>query len=96
MIKLIRDQLSQVINNIDAGNTNITEEQGLEVMRLLSTLTNPKERLSKYQACNKLGISRATFDRYVKAGKLPQGRHQQGVIGLFWYQEDIDKLKEQL
>lgn len=83
MINIIRDQLAKLLNDIDAGNTNINEEQGLQVMRLLSTLTNPKEKLSKYQACKRLGISRATFDRYVKAGKLPEGKHQQGVIGLF-------------
>lgn len=83
MINIIRDQLAKLLNDIDAGNTNINEEQGLQVMRLLSTLTNPKEKLSKYQACKRLGISRATFDRYVKAGRLPEGKHQQGVIGLF-------------
>lgn len=83
MIQVIRSQIAKILDDIDAGNTNITEEQGLEVMRVLSALTNPKEKLSKYQACKRLGVSRATFDRYVKAGKLPEGKHQQGVIGLF-------------
>ena len=35
-------------------------------------------------------MSRATFDNYVKDGKLPKSRHQVGFKELFWYKEDFD------
>jgi predicted DNA-binding transcriptional regulator AlpA len=36
-------------------------------------------------------MSRATFDNYVKEGKLPKSRHQAGFKEIFWYKEDFDK-----
>ena len=41
-----------------------------------------------------LNISRATFDNYVRAGKIPKGRKQQGFKELFFYKKDLDKFKE--
>ena len=93
-LDIIKDQLLRIVDNIDAGNTNMSEDDGINIMRGLAEFTNPKTLISKYQAVQRFGKSRATFDRYVKAGKIPKGIHQQGVIGLFWYKEDIDKAKE--
>lgn len=31
------------------------------------------QRMSKIQACDYLGVSRATFDNYVKNGWIPKG-----------------------
>lgn len=52
------------------------------------------EKLSKYQVCKYLKISRATFDNYVKAKKIPKGRKQIGFKELFWYKKDLDKFIE--
>jgi len=35
LIKVLRDLLQQVINNIDAGNSNLTEEELAEAIQAL-------------------------------------------------------------
>ena len=46
-------------------------------------MTNTENKYSKYQSCKYLGISRATFDRYVKEGLIPPGKKQQGFKEIF-------------
>ena len=36
MLKIIRSLLVNIIDRIDSGNTNITEEEGLEVIKYLN------------------------------------------------------------
>ena len=47
--------------------------------------------MSKYQACQYLNISRATFDNYVREGRLPRGKKEAGFKELFWIQKDLDE-----
>lgn len=68
MLKLIRSQLLSIINNIDNNNSNITEEEQIKLLDLLSSINEPK--MSKYQACQYLNVSRATFDNLVREGKI--------------------------
>lgn len=89
MLKIIKKLLIKVIQDIDAGNSNITEEEGIEILQYLNNLTN--RRLSKYEACKYLNISRATFDNYVKDGKLPKGKKETGFKELSWSKLDLDK-----
>lgn len=96
MLKIIRELLVKIINDIDTGNSNINEEECSLLIEHLSEFTNKNEKLSKYQACKYLNISRATFDNYVKDGKLPKGRKQQGFKELFFYKKDLDKYKENI
>lgn len=37
-------------------------------------------------------MSRASFDNYVRSGKLPQGRKQAGFKELSWTKKDLDNL----
>lgn len=90
-IKIIKDLLEQIINNIDTGNSNISEENYDSIIEDLVFLSNENGKLSKYQACKYLGISRASFDNYVKDGLLPKGKKQQGFKELFYYKKDLDK-----
>lgn len=90
MLKLIRDHLLKIVDDIDVGNSNISEEQQLELLNTLKTLSDRDKRLSKYQACQYLNMSRATFDNYVRAGILPKGKKQQGFKELSWSQKDLD------
>ena len=62
--------LEKLLDDIDAGNSNITEEEGKQIITMLSEITDNK--MSKYQACQYLNISRATFDNLVKEGSLPK------------------------
>lgn len=91
MLKVIRELLSRIINDIDTGNSNITEEESIELVKVLSEFTNKDHRMSKYSACQYLNISRATFDNYVKEGKIPKGKHEIGFKELSWNKRDLDK-----
>ena len=87
---LIRRLLVKTINDIDAGNTNLTDEDALRLVDILKDFSSQNTLLSKYQAYNYLGISRATFDNYVREGKLPKGIKRQGWKELGWYKKDLE------
>lgn len=89
MLKAIRALLKKLIDDIDAGNSNITEEESAAILEMLSSITD--DRMSKYQACRYLNISRATFDNLVKDGFLPEGKHQAGFKEKYWRRSDILK-----
>lgn len=91
IINIIRKQLESIIEDIDAGNSNIDDNDAKEIILLLDKYTRKDEPMSKYQAYTYLGISRATFDNLVKEGKLPKGKKQQGFKELSWYKRDLDK-----
>ena len=94
MLKVIRSLLQKVIDEIDAGNSNISETDAIEVAKVLSEYTRKDKGISKYAACEYLNISRATFDNYVREGKIPRGKHEIGFKELRWYKKDLDKFIE--
>ena len=89
MLSAIRAILKRLLDDIDAGNSNITEEEGREIISMLSEITD--NRMSKYQACQYLNVSRATFDNLVRDGFLPEGKHQAGFKEKYWRRTDIMK-----
>lgn len=93
MLKVIKDLLLKVIDNIDSGNSNISEEEGIEIIGMIKTLTDKTQRLSKYKACEYLNVSRATFDNYVREGKLPKGKKVAGFNELSWTKKELDEYK---
>ena len=90
MLKVIRSLLLKVINDIDAGNTNASEEELVEVAKLINKLIYKPEDMSKYSACQYLNISRATFDNYVRDGFIPKGKQIGRFKELRWYKSDLD------
>lgn len=91
MIKVIRRLLVKLIGDIDAGNSELSENETIEVAEFLHRISDRTERLSKYKACEYLNVSRATFDNYVRAGKIPEGKHTAGFKEKSWNKKDLDK-----
>lgn len=91
MLQIIRNLLLKIVDNIDAGNSNLTQEESIKVIEALRSFTEKDIALSKYQACQYLNMSRASFDNYVRSGKLPQGRKQAGFKELSWLKRDLDE-----
>lgn len=91
MITIIRTLLLECINKIDSGNSNITEEEGEKIITFMKKFTAKDKKLSKYQACKYLNVSRATFDRYIREGKLPKGKKEIGFKELFWEESTLRK-----
>lgn len=73
MLKVIRELLLKIVDNIDSGNSNISEDEAIQTIKYLRNFTDREQVLSKYQACEYLNVSRATFDNYVRDGLLPKG-----------------------
>lgn len=96
MLKTIRNQLAKILNDIDVGNSNITENEAVELAKVLQSYTDKTIKMSKYQACQYLNISRATFDNYVREGKLPRGKKEAGFKELFYTQKDLDDFKSKI
>ena len=88
---IIRTLLQKFIDDIDSDNCNITMEQQSKIISVLSNIANPDYRMSKVQACDYLGVSRATFDNYVRDG-FHSERSQIGrfLKKLSWQKSDLD------
>ena len=91
MLRIIRSLLVKIVDDIDAGNSNITEDEASKLIDALKEFTNKEKRMSKYAASEYLNISRATFDNYVREGKLPKGKHEIGFKELSWCKKDLDE-----
>lgn len=92
MLKIIKNLLLQIINDIDSGNSNISEEEQQETIDFINRLTS--KELTKIESASYIGVCRATFDNYVSKGWIPQGIKRQGTSTLFWKKYDLDKFLE--
>ena len=92
MIGLIRSLLQKCIERIDAGNSNLSAEEEIKIIELLKKYTNKDRKLSKYQACKYLNMSRANFDKYIREGKIPKGKKEAGFKELFWEESELRAL----
>ena len=90
MLKIIRTILQKFIDDIDAGNSNLSFEEQCDIIRILSNIKSGNEEMSKTQAAEYLGVSRATFDNYVHDGFIPKGVKKEGFKELRWYKSDLD------
>jgi predicted DNA-binding transcriptional regulator AlpA len=91
MLKIIKSILLKFIDDIDAGNSNLNYEQQCEIIKILSNVNiGQSNEMSKTQAAEYLGISRATFDNHVHDGFIPKGFKKEGFKELRWYKSDLD------
>lgn len=89
--KLIVKLLRETVDKIDADNTELTEEEAMEIMSVLA-----HRAMSKEQACSYLNLSRSRFDDLVREGNLPKGRKRRGFKELVFYQDELDERLRQL
>ena len=91
MLKIIREILQKFIDDIDADNTNMSYEQQCNVLRVLSNVNIGQDNeMNKTQAADYLGVSRATFDNYIRDGFIPKGKQVGHFKELRWYKSDLD------
>ena len=95
MIGLIRSLLQKCIERIDAGNSNLSADEEMKVIELLKKYTNKDRKLSKYQACEYLNMSRANFDKYIREGKIPKGKKETGWKELSWSESELKEVIKQ-
>lgn len=96
MLKVIARMLRGIADRIDEGSISSNPEETIQVMEAIQGFVDKEQRISKYQACQYLNISRATFDNYVRDGKLPRGKHVAGFKELSYSKKDLDKAIKKL
>lgn len=91
MLEIIKSILQKFIDDIDAGNSNLSYEQQCDIIRALSNVNIGQENeMSKTQAADYIGVSRATFDNYIRDGFIPKGKQIGRFKELRWYKSDLD------
>jgi hypothetical protein len=93
MINIIKYALEVFLDKINTENTNMTEEDQIDTIRLFSRILDKDERISKIKACEYLEISRSKFDSLVSNGFIPKGRKEDGFKELSWSKFDLDLYK---
>lgn len=96
MLKVIANLLRRIADKIDEGSISSNPEETMQVMETIKSFVDKEKRLSKYEACQYLNVSRATFDNYVRLGKIPRGKHQAGFKELSWSEKDLDNAIKRL
>lgn len=91
-LRVLRGLLEECINNIDAGNSNHSEEELDSIIKDLTKLNRGIKRISKREACERiLHCSPSTFDNYLKIGLIPPGHKEYGFKELSWSEKDFDE-----
>ena len=96
MLKVVARMLRSIADKIDDGSISSNPEETMQVMETIKGFVDKEKRLSKYEACRHLNISRATFDNYVREGKLPKGQKQAGFKELSWSYKDLNNAIKRL
>lgn len=96
MLNIISRMLRGIADRIDEGSISSNPEETMQVMETIKQFTDKEQRISKYQACQYLNVSRATFDNYVREGKLPRGKHEAGFKELSYSKKDLDQFIEKM
>lgn len=89
MRESIRNGLCCLINEIDNGNSEVDDESERHIMKYIRCFLRSDMPMSKQYACMELNISRATFDRLVREGRIPSGRKLIGFKEKIWYKRDL-------
>ena len=84
LIKLLTKTLRDTANKLDAGNSELTEEEAMDILSVLTHKT-----LSKEQACEYVNLQSSQFDNLIRQGKLPKGRKRRGFKELVWYEDEL-------
>lgn len=91
LLQTIKTILQKFIDDIDADNTNLNYDQQCDIIKILSNVDIGQENeMNKTEAADYLGVSRATFDNYVRDGFIPKGKQIGKFKELRWYKSDLD------
>lgn len=94
-LKLIRRLAEKIINDIDTGNCNLSEEEIDELAEKCHEWISPKKMYSLYESAKFLEISQRTLRNYIKLGKIREPRTKQGWTEKFYYKEDLLSFKKE-
>lgn len=79
---------------VKTGRLDFTEAQGKRIMNTVQRVLNPQTPLhicNITQACDYLHISQPTFRKYVREGKIAEGKKIAGFTELIWDKKEIER-----
>lgn len=89
--KLVVKYLRDIADKIDAGTSEISETEAVDILGVIS-----HQVMSKEQACRYLNLSRARFDDLVREKKIPRGKKRVGFKELVFYRDELDLAAKKL
>ena len=85
LIKLVVKTLRETADNLDAGNSELSESEAMDIIGVLC-----HRSMSKAQACEYLNVSPSYFGDLIRTKQMPKGRKVVGYKELRWYQDELD------
>lgn len=82
--RLIVKLMRETADNIEVGNSNISDEEATDILSVIA-----HRSLSKEEACSFLNLSRSRFDDLVRLGRIPRGKKLRGRKELIWYEDEL-------
>ena len=85
------EEIIKVGNKIKAGSSELTED---EAIHLMSVVTH--QPLAREEACEYLNVNQNKFYDLITLGKLPKGRKRKSLKEKVWYKDELDKAIDKL
>ena len=89
MLDIIKSALRQLLNDMDSGNSTISESEQQELLNLFEKIN--KQELNKTETAEYLGVSTSTVNNYVNRGWIPEGIKKAGSSQKVWLKSDLNK-----
>ena len=96
MLRVLKEQLLKIVDDIDVGNSEISDEDAIQIAEFLKRFNSRDKMISKYQAYTYLNIRRAKFDNLVREGVLPRGKKIEGFKELQWSLKEIKEYSKKV
>lgn len=90
----IKVLVRQILSDLDAGNTNLTEEELEESIEFLKRITDKDKYYSREEAAEYLHMSVQNFDALRRKGEIPQGIKRKSITNLQWSKKVLDEYIE--
>ena len=90
-LQMLDDAIMEIHDRIKSGRCLTNKLTIMQMNSFLRMLCNKDEGMSFAEACSYTQIRPSTFRKYVKDGKLPEGRKRKGFTEKFWYAKDLDE-----
>lgn len=85
--KIIVNTLREYADGIESGNTNISDDEGLELISQIAHIN-----LTKQQVADRYKVSTKTIERKESEGIIPQS-HQSQMSKKNWYLDELLKFE---
>lgn len=91
LASLIGDELIKIGNKFKAGTSQISEDQAIDIFRIVA-----HEPISREDVCKQMNINNSKFYDLLNLKKIPAGRKRRGFKELYWYKDEIIEVIEKL